>query len=704
MNRILTTGILVLISITATAQERDENGNLLLVKCHTNLMQDAYFAAHPEARIEAENFARSLEEFTKEFSDSDREGDPYIIPVVFHIIHNNGIENISDAQVKDCIRVMNEDFSASNIGVNSANSAFQSIIGNVGVEFRLAQRDPQGNCTNGIIRTLNPLTTQGGENLKAISPIWNRARYMNVWVCATIEIGAAGYTYYPSTLAGSFGQTNDGIVVRSDYVGSNGTSSVTRSHVLTHEVGHWINLAHPWGSTNEPSVSSNCDVDDGVADTPNTVGWTVCNINGQSCGSLDNVENFMEYSYCCKMFTEGQKQRMLASLNSTVASRSSLWQEQNLIVTGVLEEPVLCNADFFGDKRSICAGESINFTDLSYNAILNRTWIFEGGTPSVSNAENPAVTYQEAGLYSVSLLASDGVNGASVVKTHYVRVLGQGFSSIPFSEGFESFSNFAGTESDVWYVQPSTGSNWEVTSAASHSGGQSARVRGFLNNGYSITTMHSQTFDLSEVDGNAVLSFKYAYRPRSGGSNDRLRVWVSRNCGELWSLRKTIQGQNLATVDGALNAEFVPLSTDQWQEAAIANIVSVFLNPEFRVRFDFESNNGNNIYIDDINLTASTFITGLTEDQQAVSGVLNLFPNPTSEVINISFSTVRSTDQAVISIFDLAGRMVDQVKLGALPAGEHVMQHGIEKLDAGVYIASLQTGNAAAITRKLIKQ
>jgi hypothetical protein len=704
MSRFLLTGVMLVISFTINAQERDENGNVLHVKCHTNLMQDAYFEANPDAKIEAENFARELNEFTKEFRDTNREGDPYIIPVVFHIIHNNGSENISDAQVKDCIRVMNEDFTASNNGVVSVNSAFQDIVGNVGIEFRLAQRDPEGNCTNGIIRTVSPLTSQGGENLKFISPIWNRARYMNVWVCATIESGAAGYTYYPSSLAGSFGQTNDGIVVRSDYVGSIGTSSVTRSHVLTHEVGHWINLAHPWGSTNEPGVASNCNTDDGVADTPNTIGWTTCNINGQSCGSLDNVENFMEYSYCTKMFTEGQKQRMLASLNSTVAARSSLWQEQNLIVTGVLEEPVLCNADFYGDIRTICPGETVNFTDLSYNSVTNRTWIFEGGEPSVSGEENPTVTYFTPGLYSVSLLADDGVNTASEVKTHYIRVLANGFSSIPFAESFEDLSSFTGSADDIWYTQPVSGSNWEVTTAGSYTGSKSARVRGFLNNQYSVANLYSQTFDLSEVEDNAVLSFKYAYKARSAGSNDRLRVWISRDCGQLWSLRKTLQGQNLTTVDGTQNAEFIPQNQTQWQEVSIPSIVSVFLNPDFRVRFEFESNNGNNIYIDDINLIAPSMITGISDADESGKGWLNVFPVPSAQMINISFETLNSTDNARVLIYDLAGREVDQIYLGNLPAGEHMMQHNIEFLDSGIYILSLQTGNTAAITRKLIKQ
>ena len=54
-----------------------------------------------------------------------------------------------------------------------------------------------------------------------------------------------------------------------------------------------------------------------VDDTPLTIGWSSCNLGGTSCGSLDNVQNYMDYAYCALMFTEGQKTRMHACLNSS---------------------------------------------------------------------------------------------------------------------------------------------------------------------------------------------------------------------------------------------------------------------------------------------------------------------------------------------------------------------------------------------------
>ena len=126
----------------------------------------------------------------------------------------------------------------------------------------------------------------------------------------------------------------DGVIALSTYVGSIGTSSPTNSRTLTHEIGHFFNLQHVWGNTNAPGVACG---DDGVSDTPITKGWDHCpSSNYDVCnnGVDENFQNYMEYSYCDVMFTQGQNTRMHAALNSTVQNRNNLWTTNNLIATG----------------------------------------------------------------------------------------------------------------------------------------------------------------------------------------------------------------------------------------------------------------------------------------------------------------------------------------------------------------------------------
>jgi hypothetical protein len=244
---------------------------------------------------------------------------------------------------------------------------FLSIVADAEIEFRLARKDANGNCTKGITRTFSTATFGGSEDDR-ISAVqsehgnWPGNRYLNVFVAADIG-GAAGYTYRPSTWRTGM---NNGIHVLHTYVGSIGTSSTQRSRTMTHEVGHWVNLPHTWGNSNNPGLSTNCNDDDGVTDTPNTIGWTTCNRSGESCGSLDNVENYMEYSYCSKMFTNGLRTRMRAALNSNTGGRSTVISAANLTFTGVNQPDVFCKADFRANVTEVCAGESIDFLDDSF--------------------------------------------------------------------------------------------------------------------------------------------------------------------------------------------------------------------------------------------------------------------------------------------------------------------------------------------------
>src|SRR5690554_207896 len=137
--------------------------------CGKNNVTEALYEKYPAQRAIAELATAELEEFSRNYENSPlRDDDVIIIPIVFHIIHNNGSENISDAQVQSAIDVINADFKAQNSEVNLVVSQFQSRVANVNFEFRLARKDPNGNCTNGIVRTVSTSTYAGGENLKSI--------------------------------------------------------------------------------------------------------------------------------------------------------------------------------------------------------------------------------------------------------------------------------------------------------------------------------------------------------------------------------------------------------------------------------------------------------------------------------------------------------------------------------------------------------
>lgn len=658
---------------------------------------DRLLAGHPDPQGERQRIAQAdaeLEAFTAAWiaEHAGAERVSYTIPVVFHIIHNNGPENISDAQVEDAVRILNQDFNRLNPDWANVRPEFLPLVADVGIGFKLAKRDPQGNCTNGITRTQSPLTHDGTQAMKNLIQ-WPRNKYLNIWVAASAD-GAAGYTYRPGAVSNQ--PALDGIVILHDYTGAIGTGSVSRSRALTHEVGHWINLAHTWGNSNTPALESNCGDDDGVSDTPNTIGWTYCALSGTSCGSLDNVENYMEYSYCCKMFTEGQKMRMLAALNSSTAQRNQLHTASNLSATGVNEAPVLCQAAFGSDQRMVCAGTPITFTDLSYHGVVSRQWSFPGGSPATAEEAQVAVTYAEPGTYPVSLTVSDGSNSLASTLESYITVLAAPGAAPPVQEGFEALQGLNGPE---WYALNPDGDNaFAVTGAAAYSGSRSLRLLNTDGMAGRIDELVSGTYDMTGAEAVSV-SFRWAYARRTAMSNDELRFYISNDCGRTWLLRKVMRGSTNLPTAPQTPAGFVPSGPDQWAQAVVTNIGASSHVGSFRFKFTFQSDGGNNLYLDDINING--IAVGMHERPAALPG-MQAVPNPAKDQVQVRLVLDRPA-RLLLELRDALGREVRSWNLGERAPGEIAEPIGLEGLGPGAYVLRAQADGAAGQARLIIE-
>ncbi|MBF25859.1 MAG: hypothetical protein CMP49_05020 [Flavobacteriales bacterium] len=414
-----------------------------------------------------------LEIFTQEFIsniDNHRMGGPYIIPLVVHVIHDYEDENISYEQVDYALSRMNEDFQGLNDDLSEVVDSFTSVIGFPNFEFRLATKDPDGNCTYGVNRVASPWAVNSETQRTMSIANWDDKKYINIYIVRSFEesmSSAAAYAVKP----GSGGDNGDYIFFRYDYFGdwnfnndSPGNNQYRR-HVPTHEMGHFMNLDHPWVGNNDAAQEDNCALDDGVEDTPETIGTIgECNLEQATCdGSLDNVQNFMEYSNCICMFTQGQADRMLAAANSLAGNRWYLWQEENLIATGTDDESFTNDPyadcapipDFKVGTELGCSGTSISFENFTYNyrdTEITYSWSFDGATPSESNSENPVVQYQEPGTYSVILTACKDDNCNTLVKENAVTILSQMDVTLAegLSQGFES-ATFPDMVSEVWW-------------------------------------------------------------------------------------------------------------------------------------------------------------------------------------------------------------------------------------------------------------
>ena len=661
-----------------TAQQHHNCGQHLVLN---KLLLDSVY----KKRFEKEQFLIDKKSSLNQYS----KGTIFKIPVAFHVVHNNGVEKISREQVLDALENLNKDLRALRADTATVDSLFKPIIADVEVEFVLATKAPDGTCFSGITYTESPYSYNNGEidgsdqlndviNYNDVyQGIWPGNMYLNVLICGSVGDGIAGYAYYPT---GNGFSMDWGIWLRHDYCGSIGTGSPSASKTFVHEVGHWLNLPHTWGSTNEPNLVDNCNSDDGVEDTPNTIGSTWCNYNETTCGEVANIENHMEYSSCRKMFTLGQKDRMRTALTSSVGGRSNLITSSNHQQTGIDIEPPFCKAEFFAENYIACTGDSLFFEDQSYHHPIYWDWYFEGANPNSSTLQNTYSHYSTPGLYDVSLTASgDSLNFITEIKNDRVVVMDYYGEQIPYFESFEN-TDFS---SPNWIL---SSGNWSVTNTTSFSGDNCLKVTNLGSVDGTKHVLESKTFDLSD-SLRAYFSFKYAFAKRSDDNNDNLRILASKDCGKTWSVRKVIQYSQLTTAPNQIG--FVP-TNGEWKEAVVSSIVGPYCVSNFRFKFEFISGGGNDLFIDDINISLEDNIDVLDLGKNEIS----IFPNPSSDRLNIN--SLMPIDN--IKIFDLSGKLIANISL----AQKNKSSIDIDFLNRGFYSIVVKT-KAEKITRRFIK-
>lgn len=665
------------------------------------------FESNPGLRelheAEQAEFQESYEVFMNSWSPDDRA--TYIIPVVVHIVHLDGPENISDEQVYSAIDQLNLDFSESNADLSATIPDFAGITGNADIEFRLAKKDPWGGCTKGITRTYSSTTYDTGisgsshpivEAVQDEHGTWPQNKYLNIFVCIDPN-GNAGYTFKPGgwyPVSGMYG----GIQIDYKYFGTIEEAYSFAEHTLSHEVGHWLNLNHTWGNSNSPGDPANCDINDGVGDTPNTIGWTSCNLAGTTCGSLDNVQNIMEYSYCSTMFTDGQCGRMQNALTSGTAGRNNLSSGSNLTATGVLTAGELCEADFLESKTVVCAGGSVDFEDVSYYNVTGWNWTFEGGTPSTSTDPNPTVTYNTGGTYNVTLQVTDGSSFETVIKNDHITVLPVPGESLPYHEGFEAVTSMSNGE-DFILINENSAEEWAVTSTASASGSKSVWLDNHGNSDGSKDAFISAPIDLSGIDpaDDMILTFEYAYKKRSASNNEYLRFYISADCGESWALRENLDSDELNTE--TQSGAYTPADQGEWKMVTIDNITNTYYQEDFQFKFEFINDNGNNLFIDNINLYAASMVD-LLEHNNATS--IKLYPNPAKDNVLLTLESAISADYS-ITLYSTLGARLMNIYQGEIEAGQKQFEFSTQHLPVGIYIVKVE--NAGEVeTIKLVKE
>ncbi|MBV6438712.1 MAG: hypothetical protein EPGJADBJ_00336 [Saprospiraceae bacterium] len=307
--------------------------------------------------------------------------------------------------------------------------------------------------------------------------------------------------------------------------------------------------------------------------------------------------------------------------------------------------------------------------------------------PGASSQITLDTAFPATGTYKVSVELLNSNNGTQTnlidaISTFQIRVLTNAPAALPFLHGFQTDA----VPPPGWTVNNFAWGNevngWKLATTAGAGSTRSVLCNFYDFNAAGIAMLTTPKIDLSQATGVTTLRFDHAYTYYVFSSTlfDSLRIQVSNDCGNSW---KTIfhDGKDGLATATPENSFWIP-TADDWANNSI-DISEFNGSPELLVRFIGESDRGNNLYLDNINVSS---LVGVKELHLST---FSLHPNPTFDVAQVRFGLDKA-ENILLFVYSNQGDRVESHNIGVLPPGEHSVTLEAGSLHAGSYRVVLQ--------------
>jgi hypothetical protein len=318
---------------------------------------------------------------------------------------------------------------------------------------------------------------------------------------------------------------------------------------------------------------------------------------------------------------------------------------------------------------------SVDQTDLT----------FEGGTEM--DVTLPAVTLKQgSNTLSVTLTNPNGKadldpSDNTITATTLVNA---SKDYIPLRENFET-----ATKANWTIANPTGGQNWNTTMLGNNTV--------LYVNAYANTTLGDQAWfaspvlDFSGTD-RASMFFDLAYVGRND-ITDKLQIFASTDCGNTFGreLRNYV-GSTLS--DTAVSSSWRPTREKDWHRKYV-NLDNLAGLKNVRLAFVFTNSNGNNLYIDNIEIFLSD-----TPNPVESTTPMSVYPNPTTGDFSVTFNFAERQEDVVVDVMDVMGRtLISQPLTNVLNQTLPVI---LENPSTGVYLVRARAGSKKYVSRVIV--
>ena len=338
-------------------------------------------------------------------------------------------------------------------------------------------------------------------------------------------------------------------------------------------------------------------------------------------------------------------------------------------------------------RTAVCPGTAVTFTSTAAYCPGTYAWTFPGGSPATSADPNPTVTYANAGTYTATLVVSN-TSGSTTVTQPVEVTTGQ---VLPFAETFDA----APTLPPGWVITNPDGTfTWTLVDNVVNRSGTASRVIQAPYYASTDTTNDVLQTPAVSLSGSANLLFDLAYAPLSAAYPDSLVVQVVDACSltVLGTVYAKDQAQ-LATV-AARQPYFTPRSAADWRQESVD--LSAYAGRAVLLRFVARSGNGNNLYLDNVQVNAQVLATANSQ----IATEVQAWPNPVHQGGSFTLALPAQRGAASLKLYDAVGRVVWQQAL-TLPNAP--TQHTVRvPFAAGVYNLLYQPAGGTPVVRRVL--